>query len=283
MIEDENDDFEDCLDEQNIEETPNYLEEFRAWVKDSKKLPKTISDAFLMRFLKVCDNDLTKAQELLMFNFKLRSSAPNLFTNRDIKAKEIQTAADIMHFFALEKRTKDNFKVSVATFHNTDASIFNYTDLLKTALMILDTRFAEYDYDNKIADGDIMISDMQGMSFRHFLKMMRAFSTATFYMKYLQESAPIKIVQAHLVNPSGVVNRMFSIMRPFMKKELLDVFHIHSNGYESLYDYVPKELLPSEYGGTSGVTIEESHRQWIARTEKNRDFLLNDDNWRFQE
>jgi hypothetical protein len=55
-----------------------------------------LADAFLMRFLKVCDNDLTKAQELLMFNYKLRSSAPNLFTKRDIKAEEIQTAADIM-------------------------------------------------------------------------------------------------------------------------------------------------------------------------------------------
>ncbi|KAG5680467.1 hypothetical protein PVAND_009975 [Polypedilum vanderplanki] len=282
MIEYESDCFEDCLDEQNIEETPNYLEEFKAWVKDNKKLPKTISDAFLMRFLKVCDNDLPKAQKLLMLNYQLRTSAPNLFTKRDIKAREIQMAADIMHYFSLEKRTKDNYKVTVSKIHNTDANKFNYFELIKAALMILDTRFAEYDYDNKIADGDIMITDMKGMSFRHLLKMMRAFSVAKFYMKYLQESTPIRVVQVHIINPSSNVYRMFSMMRPFMTKELLDVFHIHSNGYEALYDYVPKELLPTEYGGTSGVTVDECHKEFIKRTEKNRDFLLNDDNWRFQ-
>jgi hypothetical protein len=179
--------------------------------------------------------------------------------------------------------TENNLKVSVAKFHNTDASVFSYPDLIKMALMVFDTRFADYDCGNTIAEGDIMISDMKGMSFRHFLKMMRAYSTATFYMKYLQESSPIKIVQAHIVNPSAIVDRMFSIMRPIMKKELLNVIHIHSSGYESLHKFVPKELLPTEYGGTSGVSVEQSHNEWIAKVERNRDFLLNDENWRFQE
>jgi hypothetical protein len=166
--------------------------------------------------------------------------------------------------------TEEKQKVFVAKFHNTDASIFNYTNMIKMALMIFDTRFVDYDLGNEVSEGDIMISDMKGMTFRHFLKMMRCFSTAQFYMKYLQESSPIKIVQAHVVNPSSIVDRMFSIMRPFMKKELLDVLHIHSGGLESLHKVVPRELLPTEFGGTSGVSMEESHKVWLLKVDKNR-------------
>lgn len=53
-------------------------------------------DALLQRFLKVNDNNVKKAQELLEYNLRSRQKAPQLFTNRDILAEEIQIAADVM-------------------------------------------------------------------------------------------------------------------------------------------------------------------------------------------
>lgn len=37
-------------------------------------------------------------------------------------------------------------------------------------------------------------------------------------------------------------------------------FHIHSK-YESLYDYIPQECLPAEYGGSNG-TVQDVIDTW---------------------
>jgi hypothetical protein len=143
-------------------------------------------------------------------------------------------------------------------------------DMIKMGLIVYDTRYNEFDVGNKVSEGDIMILDMKGLTIRHFLKMMRSFSATQFYIKYLQESSPVRIVEAHIFNASPVVNRFYAIIRPLMRKELLDVMHIHSGDFESLHKTVPKELLPTELGGTSGMTMEENFKGWLQKIEKNR-------------
>jgi len=45
-------------------------------------------------------------------------------------------------------------------------------------------------------------------------------------------------------------------------KTILNVLqiHIHSAGLESLYEYVPKDILPEKYGGYAGP-LEPIHRE----------------------
>lgn len=115
---DDSDSFEDCVEEQT-KQADLPLDQLKQWIKDHKKFPKNIrkftvifrnwsagilssrlliitADVVLKRFLKVCDNDLQETQNLLLLNFKLRSGAPNLFTNRDILSKELQTASQVL-------------------------------------------------------------------------------------------------------------------------------------------------------------------------------------------
>lgn len=54
------------------------------------------ADALLLRYLKVNDNDVEKAQKLLEYNLTLRKSAPQLFTNRDFFSDEIQNAKNML-------------------------------------------------------------------------------------------------------------------------------------------------------------------------------------------
>lgn len=47
------------------------------------------------------------------------------------------------------------------------------------------------------------------------------------------------------------MDKILALMRPFMKKELMDVLTLHST-LDTFYKYVPKQMLPLEYGGESG-------------------------------
>lgn len=168
----------------------------------------------------------------------------------------------------MPKLTKEGYRVTIGGFHNSDASKFDYVNCLKMVLMLFDTRFTEYDIDNDVAEGEIAISDMKNMGWRHFMKAIAHLPTANFYMKFLQEASPIKIVQVHILNPSGVAYKMFQIFKPFMKQEILDVLNFHPNGYESLYEHIPREFLPKEYGGEQ-CSMEEIRLEYVKKmTEK---------------
>lgn len=73
------------------------------------------------------------------------------------------------------------------------------------------------------------------------------------------------------------------IIKPFLNKEVLESLKVHTT-FESLHDYIPKELLPNEYGGDD-YSLEEIHPQikaWLEEDER-REYLLNDENWKIED
>lgn len=135
--------------------------------------------------------------------------------------------------------------------------------------MILDARYVILDDGETLADDDILILDMNGYNFKHFLDAAKNPKTIFLYFKYVQETVPIETRAAHILNPSWVVDKFMSLIRPILKKEVADSFQFHSNGYEKLYESVPREVLPYEYGGTAG-SIGDLHKNWMETFESKR-------------
>lgn len=51
------------------------------------------------------------------------------------------------------------------------------------------------------------------------------------------------------------MDKILALMRPFMKKELMDVLQLHGN-LDSFDKYVPRDMLPNECGGKAGPLKE---------------------------
>lgn len=132
---------------------------------------------------------------------------------------------------------------------------------------MFDARFTEYDEptDGKIAAGECFIIDSKGMSFRHFLNVVKNVSTVRIYMKYIQEAAPFNIKKIHFINCSYILDKMFALIKPLFNKEMLDVIYFHTQGLESLYEHIPKSVLPAELGGDIGSISEiyEKFQQFV--------------------
>lgn len=45
------------------------------------------------------------------------------------------------------------------------------------------------------------------------------------------------------------MDKLMMLLRPFLKKELLDIIYIHPVGDDGIYKYIPKESFPIEDGG----------------------------------
>jgi hypothetical protein len=70
-----------------------------------------------------------------------------------------------------------------------------------------------------------------------------------------------------------------TIIRPFVKKELFENMHFHTNNYETLYEFIPQELLPNEYGGSYG-TIDEIYEDNLKYVFEKSEYVKQEENWK---
>jgi hypothetical protein len=142
-----------------------------------------------------------------------------------------------------------------------------YIETTRLILASLDARFVTVD-DNELIDGEIGICDLSRFTFKHFLKIAGSLSITKAYSKYVQDAAPVKMIQNHFVNCSPAMSTMFNLLKPFMKKEVLESVKIHTS-FETLHESLPKEILPIEYGGTAG-SIDDLHDEFVKKIEEKR-------------
>lgn len=54
-----------------------------------------------------------------------------------------------------------------------------------------------------------------------------------------------------MINVSPLVDTIVNFVKPFLKEKIRERIHLHSS-MDSLYKFVPKDMLPVEYGGQAG-------------------------------
>lgn len=81
----------------------------------------------------------------------------------------------------------------------------------------------------------------------------------------LQEAYPVKLKEVHIINVSPLIDTVINWVKPFLKEKIRNRIHVHPDGLESLYKFVPREILPAEYGGDAG-TLQELHGKTSSAT-----------------
>lgn len=76
--------------------------------------------------------------------------------------------------------------------------------------------------------------------------------------KSFQEAYPVKLKEVHIINVSPLIDTVINWVKPFLKEKIRNRIHVHPDGLESLYKFVPREILPTEYGGDAG-SLQEIH------------------------
>lgn len=162
--------------------------------------------------------------------------------------------------------SKNNYKVTVCKLGDSDPEKYHLNDIVKTCLMLLDARLMMPEYDT---DGEISIIDTSGFSFKHFLKVTANFSTLKLHLKYIQEAAPIRIVQNHFINCSPIIDKLMTLARPFIRSELFDAMHFHKPNSETLFNFVSRDDLPKDFGGNLD-SIERLNEVFIAKVREKK-------------
>lgn len=113
--------------------------------------------------------------------------------------------------------TKEGYIISYSRLIDYEPSHFVYNDVMKYYTMLVD----EWQYTHGTAKGHVITVDMNGVIFAHAARLSPMGIKKFLY--YLQEAIPIRLMGLHFVNTNAVMDIILAMMKPFMKKELMDV------------------------------------------------------------
>ncbi|KAM7347102.1 alpha-tocopherol transfer protein [Cochliomyia hominivorax] len=247
--------------------------ELEKWLKTQPQLPQNIDHFFLKRFIYSMYGDLEGAKRLLELNFKLRNKHDHIFLQRDPLDEGSQKLLQTADLIPLPGKTPDNYKLLIYRLIDHDADKFNFTDSIKVFFMMADCRFA---IDDEDVDGEIPIFDMSGYSLRHLTKTV--LSSLRIYMKFVQEAHPVRIKQIHVLNSPSYLDKVLTVIKPFIKSEVFKLIRFHVPNSDTPYEYFPLDMLPNEYGGKAG-SLKDLKTFWLDKLQEKRDYLMDPLKW----
>lgn len=243
----------------------------REWIErgPSSSFPPTMDDYMIERFLFVCENDIKRTKEVMQLFFKMRAETPEFFTNRDPLSDNLKNIFDIVYVFPLPKKTNEGYQVYLTHLVDSNPDHFDFTNYAKMFFDMSDVRMK---VEEKIPTGDVPIFDMSGFSLKHLMKLVFSLGLVKKYMKFTQEAHPVYLKQIHVINTSSLLEKVLTFLRPFMREEVKKLLHFHTEGSDTLYQYIPRDVIPVEFGG-KGASINETKNYWRKQIESNRDWL----------
>lgn len=241
----------------------------REWLKKQPHLPK-ITDSELALFLHSNYYQLEPTKNTIDTYFTVRTHVPEFFANRDpLGTKSLRQAMMVAAQMPLKMATKEGYKIVFAKLLDTNPSHYVYNETMKYFGMVVDYWL----YTEGTSVGHIILVDMQGVTLGHAGRLTPMGIKKFLY--YLQEALPVRLKGLHFMNTSPVMDIILNMMKPFMKKELMDVLHLHST-LESLAQFLPLEALPTDIGGKAGLT-KDLHEEFKKKIEDHRSWYLEDE------
>ncbi|KAJ3618116.1 hypothetical protein MTP99_006147 [Tenebrio molitor] len=216
---------------------------FMSWVKKQPHLPK-INELQAILFLQSCYYRNEAAKAAIDNFFTIKTHCPEFFRDRNATVKTVKAALDVCVFATLPKKTPEGYTIFFMKIMDTNPNKFILADILKC----LDMTCLLHLHQKGTSSGHVIIFDMTGAVLGHMARLGPL--TIKKFLYYLQEAMPVRLKGLHFFNIVPFMDKIFALMRPFMKKELMSKFYMH-NSVNDLVNFIPRDCLPSDYRGTS--------------------------------
>ncbi|XP_012542700.2 alpha-tocopherol transfer protein-like isoform X2 [Monomorium pharaonis] len=245
------------------------IQSLREWCEKQTHLPK-IEDSFLALFLHSNYYQMEPTKNTIENYYTIRTHLPEFFCNRDpFKEEGLRQVFNITTYFPLNEITEEGYKIIYGTLLDADSSHYVFNDVMKYQTMIMDMCYLKDGTNN----GYTFVIDISKFSFGHVARISPLAMKKILY--YVQEAIPCRIKGIHFINALSAMNLVMNMIKPFTKKELINMIYFHSS-MESISKYIPINALPNEVGGKGGFIRELAEIQ-VKQLEEYREWFLLDE------
>uniref|UniRef100_A0A1B6EXZ6 CRAL-TRIO domain-containing protein n=1 Tax=Cuerna arida TaxID=1464854 RepID=A0A1B6EXZ6_9HEMI len=240
------------------------IEDVKAWLKSQPHLPP-VPDLVIVLFLQACQWDLDLTKKTIDIYYTCRTEYTEFFADRDPLSQEIQDIAKTHHVVYLPQRDPEGNQIIVTRTVDPDIKNYNFAALVKYYTMSTEA----FQLENGTVPGIVMVCDVDNFKASHFWCV--PFKQAKNNMRYSQEAASFHIKAVHHINIHPLIHKMLQILKPLLKAEVIELIKMHSS-IETLFQSVPKEIMPKDYGGEA-PTMEELNELNLQRIQKYQQYF----------
>jgi hypothetical protein len=221
------------------------------WMAKQRHLPK-VPELHLVLFLQSCYYRIEPAKIAIDNFFTMRTLCPDLFGTPSVESLKEELSVGSINL--LPKTTPEGY--AVICMKLLDPAPEHYRHVNQINLLDLITMWNLHQ--KGTSNGVLALFDMKGISFGHLTRVNLVAMKK--HLFYVQEATPVRIKELHCINVAPFTDKLVKMAKPFLKKELLDMLNFHES-METLYKYVPKEIMPKDYGGEnpSLATLHEEN------------------------
>ncbi|XP_014233161.1 alpha-tocopherol transfer protein-like [Trichogramma pretiosum] len=253
----------------NDELLADLRSKLKDWLLHQPHLPQDMPEQRLEHFVISTKHSLELAKQKLDMYYTVRRLVPELFAERDPQAQYVTRLNESLQWVCLPKLTPEKYRVSILRSISEDPAKFQPWDFFKYTFMVGDIRISECR-----SLGDIYIYDLSAMRVGHLAKLTPAILKKAEVAATKAYGARIKGI--HFINAPNFIDRIVTLVKSAIKPKLASRVHVHSSGLDSLYEHVPKSVLPADYGGEQ-ASMNELDEKWRGKLADWRDWFLKEE------
>jgi len=231
------------------------------WTEKQAYLPNIYDEVWLRNFLLRCKNSVERAKERLDTYYTVRANMPEIYSDRDPSCKEIEDVFDTLTCIPLPRLTPESSRVTIfKAFDPSKSDDVKPDDVIKAIYMSGDIRVK-----TDLCADDVIIFDMSGFTMSMvplLLLNIRKFIVLG------TEALPMRYKSFYVLNVVPGVDTLITACKNLLKKELAQRIKILKS-VDELYKDIPKEVLPSDFGGTE-LPLIELRDKWLETLRRNK-------------
>lgn len=188
----------------------------KEWIAKQPHLRARTDDQFIVNFLRGSKHSLERTKEKLDLFYTIRTSMPEIFTDRDPMMPKNRELIRLGTFLPLPKTLNpDGPRIILMRVGAYDPSKYSMYDIFRAQTFV--NTICMYEDDNMIVSGQIGFIDMRNASMSHFLQMTPSLMKKLALMS--QEAIPIRMKGFHHVYTPKGFETIFNMFKNFMNEK----------------------------------------------------------------
>ncbi|KAM7344535.1 retinol-binding protein pinta-like isoform 2-T5 [Cochliomyia hominivorax] len=260
---------------ENPKQVADDVLRLRQWILSQPHLKARTNDQFLLAFLRGSKFSMERAKQKIDRYYTLKGAIMEVFNEKRMvdypQVLEILRLGIILQIPIPEDEGRPCVTIIRATAYDTNK--YKFEDIIRVGSMFGEIMMIEDD--NSTVCGYMEIMDMVGVNGNHLFQLkpdlLRKFSV------FADEAMPMRQKGTCFINVPAAFEKGFNTLKGFFSEKMKSRISVSSTS-DIIYDYVPRDYLPAEYGGTNG-TMQDIIDRMEEKLLKYRDYFLDEPNY----
>ncbi|XP_045539306.1 alpha-tocopherol transfer protein-like [Papilio machaon] len=249
-------------------QTPEDIKHLREWIIKQTHLKARTDDQWLVAMLRGCKFSLERVKEKLDLYYTLRTTSP------EVTLRLKPTQPTFINFLRLgtciilpKAKTGLHPRVILIRAGRYDPEKNSVADIM--CILYYMVQILVMEDDSATVIGTKIVVDYEGTTLNHLVQ-----ANVTLLRKIVavsQDSLPLRLKGSHHLNVPSGIETIFKLVSAFISEKAKQRLKIHKSTDE-LFEHIPKDVMPPEYGGT-GATVAENIEYWIAKIKEYKSWM----------